>query len=59
MVYHTSLTNTTGKTKDLMTRNTLFNMHNQRLIRGKVKLVNTQLDQDKNRLQNIDIIIIN
>jgi hypothetical protein len=44
MAYLTSLTNTIGKTKELMIKNTLFNMHYQKLNRGKGKLVNIWLD---------------
>ena len=41
MAYHTLLANTIEKTKELTTKNTLFNMHYQRLILGKGTLVNT------------------
>jgi hypothetical protein len=40
MAYHTLLANTIEKTKELTTKNTLFNMHYQRLIRGKGKISN-------------------
>jgi hypothetical protein len=46
MAYLTLLTNIIGKTKELTTKNILFNMHYQRLIRGKGKLVNIWLNQD-------------
>ena len=46
MAYRTLLTNTIGKTRDLTTKNILFNMHYQKLIRGRGKLVNIWLDQD-------------
>jgi hypothetical protein len=39
MAYHMLLTNSIGKTKDLTTRNTLFNIHYQKLIRGKGKAI--------------------
>jgi hypothetical protein len=35
--YHTLLTNTIGKTRDLTTKNILFNMHYQKLIQEKEK----------------------
>jgi hypothetical protein len=41
MAYHTLLQNIIGKTEDLTTKNILFNMHYQRLIRGKGKVLNT------------------
>jgi hypothetical protein len=47
MAYRTLLTNTIGKTTELTIKNISFNMHYQRLIRGKLKPVNTRLDQDK------------
>jgi len=47
MACHTLLTNIIGKTRDLMIKNILFNMHYQKLIRGRGKLVNIWLDQDK------------
>ena len=40
MAYHTLLANTIEKTKELTTKNTLFNMHYQKLILGKGKLIN-------------------
>ena len=41
MSYHTLLANTIGKTKDLTTKNILFNMRYQRLNPGKGKVLNT------------------
>jgi hypothetical protein len=40
------LTSIIGKTKDLTTKNILFNMHSQRLIPRKGKLINTSCMQD-------------
>jgi hypothetical protein len=37
MAYHTLLTNIIGKTKELMTKSILFNMHYQKLSQGKGK----------------------
>jgi hypothetical protein len=39
MGYLTSLTNIIGKIKELTTKSILFNMHYQKLMRGKEKLV--------------------
>jgi hypothetical protein len=45
MAYHTLLTSTIGKTKDLTTKNILFNMHSQKLIPRKGKLINSSCMQ--------------
>ena len=42
MAYHMLLTKSIGKTKDLTTKNILFNMHYQKLIREKGRVSKIQ-----------------